>query len=180
MAETGMWVFILADLTIFALFFWVFAWDKSLHPEQFIQGPATLNKNLGGANTLILLLSSCFMAKAVHAVRFSDITRYSRNLLLTMACGCTFFVIKLIEYSDKISAGYNIASNEFYRDYFAFTGLHLLHVIIGLCVLGYARHFEKDNKTLNTQAVFIENSGLYWHMVDLLWVVLFSLIYLAP
>ena len=180
LAETGMWIFILADMSMFATYFWVFALDKSLHPEQFILGQATLDKSLGGVNTLILLLSSCFMAEAVQAARFSNAVNYTRYLLLTMFCGFAFLVIKITEYSEKISEGYHVASNVFYRDYFAFTGLHMLHVIIGLCVLGYAVQFGRHKQNLAKNAVFIENSGLYWHMVDLLWIVLFSLIYLAP
>lgn len=179
-SETGIWVFILADMCIFALYFWVFAWDKSLHPEQFIQGQATLNITFGSVNTLILLVSSCFMAKAVQAARFSNITLYSRYIGLTILCGCAFLVIKASEYSEKFAGGYHVATNAFYRDYFAFTGLHMLHVIIGLCVLAYAWKFGKNNQSLNTHARFIENSGLYWHMVDLLWVVLFTFIYLVP
>lgn len=179
-SETGIWIFILADMCIFALYFFVFAWDKSLHSAQFVQGQASLNTTLGGANTLILLLSSCFMAKAVQAARLSDMTHYARYIRLTMLCGGVFLVIKVSEYAEKLTADYHIASNEFYRDYFAFTGLHMLHVITGLCVLAYALQFGRNNKSLKTHARFIENSGLYWHMVDLLWVVLFTFIYLVP
>lgn len=178
-AETGMWLFILADMCIFAMYFWVFARDKSLHAEQFIQGQATLNTGLGGLNTLILLVSSFFMVKAVQAARLSNAVLYSRYLKLTMASGCAFLVIKLSEYNEKFSAGFYVATNEFYRDYFAFTALHMMHVITGLCLLGYALHFAKGQH-LNSHSRFIENTGIYWHMVDLLWVVLFALIYLAP
>jgi len=179
-AETGMWLFILADMCIFAMYFAVFAWDKSLHPEQFIQGQATLNNTLGGANTIILLISSFFMAKAVHAARWADTKNTARYIQLTILCGCAFLVIKAVEYSDKLNAGFNISTNEFYRDYFAFTGLHMLHVIIGLCLLVYALNFAKNDKNINSHSRYIENSGVYWHMVDLLWVVLFALIYLVP
>jgi nitric oxide reductase NorE protein len=179
-AETGMWLFILADMCIFAMYFFVFAWDKSMHPEQFIQGQSTLNTRLGGANMLILLVSSFFIAKGVHAARKLDITNYLLYIRLTILCGLAFLVVKAIEYSDKFSAGYYIASNEFYRDYFAFTGLHMLHVITGLCVLVYALQFGQSGTPIKNNARFIENSGVYWHMVDLLWVVLFAYIYLVP
>lgn len=179
-SETGIWVFILADMCIFALYFFVFAWDKSQHSAQFIEGQASLNTTFGGANTLILLLSSCFIAKAVQAARLADITNYARYIRLTILCGCTFLIIKMTEYYEKLTGGYHVATNEFYRDYFAFTGLHMLHVITGLCVLAYALQFGKNGQPLNTHARFIENSVLYWHMVDLLWVVLFTFIYLVP
>jgi len=179
-SETGMWIFILADMCIFALYFFVFAWDKSQHPEQFIQGQATLNTTLGGANMIILLVSSFFMATAVHAARQLDVARYRHSIRLTLLCGSAFLVIKGFEYSEKLNAGFHVASNEFYRDYFTFTGLHALHVITGLCLLAYALPFGANGNLLHQRARFIENSGLYWHMVDLLWVVLFALIYLVP
>lgn len=179
-AETGMWLFILADMCIFAMYFGVFLHDKSLHPDQFTQGQATLNTTLGGSNTLILLLSSYFMAKTVDAARRSDIASYARHLQLTIFCGCAFLVIKTVEYHEKITAGYHVASNLFYRDYFAFTALHLFHVITGLCLLFFALQFRKHEKYFTSHARFIENTGLYWHMVDLLWIVLFTLIYLVP
>jgi len=179
-AETGLWLFILADMTIFAMYFGIFAWDKSLHPQQFAAGQATLNTAFGGINTIILLVSSYFMATAVHAARAADTPRYIRNVLLTISCGCAFLVIKAMEYTGKISAGHHIDSNLFYRDYFAFTGLHMMHVIIGLGLLGYAWHLGKRDSGIATHAGFVEGSGLYWHMVDLLWVVLFALIYLVP
>jgi len=179
-AETGMWIFVLADMCIFAMYFAVFAWDKFLHAEQFIHGQATLNIRLGGANTIILLISSFFMAKAVLAARLADTKNYARYIRLTIVCGCAFLVIKAVEYSDKLNAGFTVATNEFYRDYFAFTGLHMLHVITGLCLLIYALHFAKHGENINSHSRYIENSGVYWHMVDLLWVVLFALIYLAP
>lgn len=179
-SETGIWVFIFADMCIFALYFFVFAWDKSQHPAQFIEGQASLDTTLGAANTLILLVSSCFMARAVQSARLFDIKNYTRYIRLTILCGCAFLIIKVTEYFEKLTGGYHVATNEFYRDYFVFTGLHMLHVITGLCVLAYALQFGKNIQSLNTHALFIENSGLYWHMVDLLWVVLFTFIYLVP
>ncbi len=175
-----MWLFILADMCIFAMYFFVFARDKSLHSEHFIQGQATLDTRLGGVNMLILFVSSFFMAQGVNAARVLDTTNYARYICLTILCGSAFLVIKVIEYSDKFSAGYYIASNEFYRDYFAFTGLHMLHVIVGLCVLVYALQFGTRATPISNHSRFIENSGVYWHMVDLLWVVLFAFIYLVP
>ncbi len=179
-AETGLWLFILADMCIFALYFGVFAWDKHLHPEQFAAGQATLSTALGGANTIILLVSSYCMAKAVHAARRAATANYARYIALTIGCGCAFLIIKAFEYTGKISAGHHIDSNLFYRDYFAFTGLHMLHVIIGLCLLAYAWRLGQSTSDAHGHARFIEGTGLYWHMVDLLWVVLFALIYLVP
>lgn len=179
-AETGVWVFVFADMFIFALYFMVFLYDKSLHASEFAQGQATLARHLGGFNTLVLLLSSLFMANAVRAIRLHDIAACQRFLRLTILCALVFICVKTFEYSEKITAGFHIATNVFYRDYFAFTGFHLIHVIIGLSLLSWllvaVKQAEPDPDNIRTT----EGIGLYWHMVDLLWIVLFTLIYLVP
>ena len=179
-AEMGVWIFLLADMVIFALYFAVFAWEKNLYPEQFQQGQATLNNLYGTINTVILLVSSFFIAKAVHLARQQQLEKFRRGVLLTMLCGLMFLVIKVFEYSEKFSAGFHIASNEFYRNYFIFTGFHMVHVIVGLSLLCYVHFCIKQSKQLDNNRQFIEGCALYWHMVDLLWVILFALIYLAP
>lgn len=178
-AEVGVWVFILADMCIFAMYFGVLAWEKHLFPEQFALGQGTLNQNFGALNTVVLLVSSYFMASAVHCARGGLVVRYRYLLKMTLAMGAVFLVVKGFEYSEKISAGFHIASNEFYRNYFAFTGFHLLHVIFGMSFLTWLLSF-KNESVLEEKQSTIEGVGLYWHMVDLLWVVLFVLIYLVP
>ena len=178
--EAGVWVFILADMCIFSLYFGVFAWDKHLHPEQFTQGQATLNSGFGALNTLVLLTSSYFMASAVHAARAQRIEVYVRSIRLAIVCGLVFFVVKTVEYTEKISAGFHIATNEFYRNYFSFTGFHMIHVIVGTSFIIYLLSSIRTSDQVRANTSFIEGVGLYWHMVDLLWVVLFSLIYLVP
>jgi nitric oxide reductase NorE protein len=180
LTETGVWIFILADMCIFCLYFWVFTWDKSHSPEQFITGQSTLNTYYGALNTFVLLVSSYFVASAVNAARQQKIDRFKRFLKLTIFCGVIFLVVKCLEYTEKFNAGFHIVTNEFYRNYFAFTGFHMLHVIIGLSLLSYILFESKKSEYLNDHQQFIEGSALYWHMVDLLWVILFSLIYLVP
>lgn len=179
-AEIGVWLFIFADMCIFATYFGVHLWEKSLHPAQFSQGQATLSTNLGGLNTLILLISSYFVVQAVHSARKLSLANYRRCLKLTIYCGLAFLCVKTFEYSEKIAAGLHIATNEFYRNYFAFTGFHLIHVIIGLCFLGWLLFSVTTSEQVKINIRNVEGIGLYWHMVDLLWVVLFALIYLVP
>ena len=179
-AETGIWVFILADLSIFALYFVVFAFEKSRMPELFIAGQQTLNQTFGGINTLLLLTSSYFMARAVQFARIDALQPFQQALGRTMLCGTGFLVIKTIEYSDKFSGGYHIATDTFFRNYFAFTGFHMLHVILGMSLLLYLRLFIRSSQGFQQNLHNIEGVGLYWHMVDLLWVILFTLIYLVP
>jgi len=176
--ELGLWIFLLADMSIFALYFWVFIWNQSLHPEQFLQGQASLNHSLGLLNTVILLSSSYFAAMAVHGARTKNTTAFLRNIKLTIACGLGFGLVKAVEYGEKFDAGLHIASNEFYSFYFAFTGIHMVHVIIGLSLLSYTLFSFTTEEKIRQKMANIEGTVLYWHMVDLLWVVLFSLIYL--
>ncbi len=179
-AEIGVWLFIFADMCIFAMYFGVFVWEKNLNPAIFAEGQATLSAQLGGLNTVILLISSYFAAKAVHSARVFNIDAYRRFIKLTIFCGLAFLCVKFVEYSDKFSAGFDIATNAFYRNYFSFTGFHLLHVILGLSFLAWLLFSTKTAEQLKENVKASEGVGLYWHMVDLLWVVLFSLIYLVP
>lgn len=179
-AELGLWIFILIDMCIFALYFWVFAWGKANNAEMYTQGQATLNIFFGGFNTAVLLISSFFIATSVHAARLLDIKRFQTFLKFTILGGVIFLVVKTIEYQEKFAAGFDIVSNEFYRNYFTFTGFHLLHVIFGLGFLCYLLFVIKSEEQVRTKMLHIEGAALYWHMVDLLWVVLFSLIYLVP
>ena len=147
---------------------------------MFIQGQATLNNSYGAINTLVLLISSFFMATAVHKAREANLVIYKRSLQLTLLCGLIFLCIKAIEYGEKFSAGFHIASNEFYRSYFSFTGFHMLHVVLGMAFLIYLYCTAKTPEHIKGETKTVEGIGLYWHMVDLLWVILFSLIYLVP
>ena len=179
-AEIGVWLFVFADMCIFAMYFGVFVWEKKLNPAMFAEGQATLSTQFGGLNTVVLIISSFFVAKAVHSARKLNIDAYRRFIKLTIFCGLTFLCVKFVEYSDKFSAGFDIATNEFYRNYFSFTGFHLLHVILGLSLLTWLLFSVKTTEQLKESNQTSESVGLYWHMVDLLWVVLFSLIYLVP
>ena len=179
-AEIGVWLFVFADMCIFAMYFGVFVWEKNLNPVMFAEGQATLSTQLGGLNTVMLLISSYFTAKAVHSARVLNIDAYRRFIKLTMLCGFVLLSVKFVEYSDKFSAGFDIATNAFYRNYFSFTGFHLLHVIFGLSFLAWLLFSVKTAEQLKENVRASESVGLYWHMVDLLWVVLFSLIYLVP
>ncbi len=178
-AEFGMWLFIFADMCIFAMYFGVLTWDRFLFPDQFVQGQATLNNYLGALNTIVLLVSSFFVATAIQAARERNLGVYQRCIKLTIICGCIFLVVKIVEYTEKFQAGFHIATNEFYRNYFGFTAFHMLHVIVGLSLLTYLLFNSKKAEHIGTSIQNIEGVGLYWHMVDLLWIVLFSLFYLV-
>ena len=177
--ESGVWVFIIGDLMVFGLFFVVFVYDRSLDVPLFTQSQATLNQTYGAVNTFLLLSSSWLVALAVHAARDHLVKITSRLILLAGACGVAFVVVKSFEYSEKINAGYFITSNDFYMYYYMLTGIHLVHVVIGLGVLTFLWHTScadsLDEKSITT----FESGASYWHLVEIVWIILFALLYLV-
>lgn len=185
--EVGIWVFIFGDMLIFGVFFIVFIFYRGLNPELFLQSQAMLNQNYGAINTLFLLASSWFVAMAVEDMRSKQVRLAPVFFALAIFCGAGFGMVKIIEYSEKINAGITITSNDFFMYYYIFTGLHFLHVLIGMGVLVFlwlkARAAAKNKMTragdiIEKDMVLIESGASYWHMVDLLWIVLFPLLYL--
>ena len=176
--DAGVWLFISADVCAFALFFMLFTWGRFQQPELYQQSRLVLDANLGLLNTLILLTSSLCMALAVEAARSGSRPLTLRWLALTMLVGSGFAVTKVMEYTAKIRAGTTMLSNEFFMYYFVFTGIHFLHFLVGLVVLAVCLNKARTQALDERFRVWIESSGCYWHMVDLLWIVLFPLLYL--
>jgi nitric oxide reductase NorE protein len=176
--DSGVWTFIIADMGAFAMFFLVFTVGRMASPDLFEASRQHLDTTLGLLNTLILLTSSLFMVKAVEAARAGERGAVQRNLVLTILIGMGFAVTKIMEYKAKGAAGIGLTTNEFYTYYFAFTGIHFLHFIIGigalLMMVAKARRDALDAKF----TLWIESVGCYWHMVDLLWIMLFPMLYL--
>lgn len=175
--EEGVWVFIFGDLLVFAAFFITYAVERAGAPVLFGQSQALLDRGLGLLNTLLLLTSSWFVAQAVLAVRRED-PRARRLILGGIALGAGFVVVKAFEYGAKISAGITLNTNGFFIFYYMFTAIHLIHVLIGLGVLVFL--FSRFDRAGRFQAgmPLIEGGGAFWHLVDLLWIVLFALLYL--
>ncbi|MFT5418653.1 MAG: nitric oxide reductase NorE protein [Gammaproteobacteria bacterium] len=176
--ELGVWAFIIGDMIIFSLFFVLFVFDRSLNVPLYSQSQETLVQFYGAINTFLMLTSSWFVALAIHAARenFAKITR--RLIILAGVCGVGFVVTKFFEYSEKFKAGYFITTNDFYMYYYMLTGIHLLHVVIGMLVLVFlwntASREILDEKCVNV----LESGASFWHMVDILWIILFALFYL--
>lgn len=177
--ELGIWVFIVGDMLVFALFFGVFMVERGQDLEAFRQGRDSLTTAFGAINTLLLLTGSILVVLAVSAVREGLGARAPKLILGAMATGALFIVNKGIEYGDKLGAGVTPNDGDFYTLFFAFTGIHLLHLLIGMGALLYmyrlSRHARSDPGDLAT----MESCASYWHLVDLLWVVLFPLFYLV-
>ena len=176
--DSGVWTFIIADMGAFAMFFLLFTVGRMASPDLFEASRQHLDATLGLLNTLILLTSSLFMVKAVEAARVGARGAVQRNLVLTILIGLGFAVTKIMEYKAKGAAGIGLTTNEFYTYYFVFTGIHFLHFIIGigalLMMVAKARRDALDAKFVT----WIESVGCYWHMVDLLWIMLFPMLYL--
>jgi nitric oxide reductase NorE protein len=176
--DSGVWVFILADMAAFALLFLLFAIGRTAAPDVYEHGRRTLNVALGLTNTLVLLTSSWTMVQAVQAARLGDRTRTTRFLVLTLAVGSGFAVSKAVEYAAKAQAGLSLLSGDFYMYYFVLTGIHFLHFLIGMVAVGVTLNKARSPALDGRFRVWIESVGAYWHMVDLLWIMLFPLLYL--
>ena len=177
--EVGIWIFVFGDMLIFTLFFVVFLQARNLDVEMFSASQDLLNRNYGALNTILLLTSSWFVAIAIHAIRNGQSKVARRLLLLAISCGAGFSIVKFFEYGEKIDAGYVLTTNDFFMYYYVFTGVHFLHLTIGLGVLLFLYRKAKATEFSDTDIRNFESGGLYWHMVDLLWIVLFPLIYLV-
>lgn len=176
--ELGVWIFVLGDMCIFALFFAVYLFYRTEDLPLFLDSQQTLNQNFGALNTVLLLFSSLFVALAVIDVRDQQGNFAPRLLLLGICCGLGFAVVKFFEYGEKLRAGIGISTNDFYMYYYIFTGIHFIHVLIGLVLLSIMFFAARDGITEPTALRMFESGGIFWHMVDLLWIVLFPLLYL--
>lgn len=165
-----MWVLILTEVVTFGLLFMIFAVTRAVQPAIFAAGQAKLDPVLGGINTLVLVTSGWLAALAVEAR--TDGRRWTARLQLAgaMTLGLAFVAIKSLEYWAKVQAGIGLETNTFFTLYFLLTGFHLLHVLLGIVIL-FAVALSDGVENLKTGTSF-------WHMVDLVWIVMYPLVYL--
>jgi nitric oxide reductase NorE protein len=175
----GVWVFVFADMTVFALVFGLFMHSRHQNPAVFEASRHCLNPNFGGVNTLILLTSSWFAALALDAARKSRFAPAQRFIGGAFLCGLAFMVSKVIEYSEKLNAGISLLTNDFFMYYFTLTGIHLFHVVAGNVLLLVLWFMARSRSFDPERPVVLECGAIYWHMVDLLWILLFPLLYLV-
>lgn len=176
--DSGVWVFIFADMCAFAVFFLLFAVGRVAQPELYETSRQQLDLLFGLANTAILLTSGAFMALSTRQARRADWIGARRSLILTLTVGSLFAVSKVVEWGAKVAHGITLTTNEFFTYYFVFTGIHFLHFAIGIAVLLVLIARSKGGADTAGQLRWIEAGGAYWHMVDLLWIVLFAMLYL--
>ncbi|MEV6059971.1 cytochrome c oxidase subunit 3 [Nocardia asteroides] len=178
--EEGLWVFIFGDMTIFALLFGTLLVARRDSPDEFSAGGAELSIAFGTANTIVLLTSSALVALAVRAHRNRRIGPASAMLIGAVMCGLIFVVLKVVEWTEVFSGHSDHAGNPFFAYYFGLTGLHLLHLVLGTGALVLVRRAMRRDSAVGRNRLWVEIGSTYWHMVDLLWVIIFPLVYLAP
>lgn len=176
--EAGVWVFILGDMLVFAAFFIVFVFYRAEDVDLYAQSQRHLNQHFGALNTFFMLTSSWFVALALKAARRDDGPRCRQLLLGGLGCACGFMLVKGFEYGEKFEAGFMLTTNDFFMYYYMLTGLHLFHVLIGSGVLIYLRQRTGSGPVLPSTLQTLESGASFWHMVDMLWIVLFALLYM--
>ena len=175
--DANIWVFVIGDMLIFSAYFAAYLFVDRIHDHAlFLDSQRHLSQSLGVCNTLILLTSSLFVALAVHATRLSNVGVAARFLELAGACGVGFLCVKAYEWYSKLASGLTISTNAFFMHYYVMTGVHVAHVLIGLTFLVIL--WRQLRGTPTPRMALIEAGGIYWHMVDFLWFLIFALLYL--
>jgi cytochrome c oxidase subunit 3 len=190
-ATLGMWIFLVTEVMFFGGLLMAYTLYRVWYPEAWAEGSLELDILLGGTNTIVLILSSLTMALAVRAAQTGMRRATITWLLLTMALGLTFLVIKFFEYEHKWELnhipGFNFQFEGpharqveiFLSLYFSLTGLHALHMVIGFGILSVITWMAYKNRFSKEWYTPVEMSGLYWHFVDIVWIFLFPLLYLV-
>ena len=176
--DLAIWLFIFMELLVFGIFFIAFAVVRIKNTELFNACQLALNRELGMLNTLLLITSSYFVVLAVSAIRRGEITRCVSWIYASLACGFGFLVLKFLEYYDKFTAGISLSTNTFYMFYLSLTIFHVLHVVLGMLILFAIIIKAKRGAYSASNHAGVETGASYWHMVDLVWVVLFPLVYI--
>ena len=189
-ANFGMWLFIGQEVLFFSGLFMAYIAYRWLYPGTWLSGADVLNKWLGAANTVVLLTSSLTMVLAVRELELNRIKQSVRYLWVTVAFGFVFLGVKAVEYASKfemgIYPGKHYAAGEvegmaglFFGIYYTLTALHALHVIIGMGLLAWVAILVQKERVTAENNSLLENIGLYWHLVDLVWIFLFPMLYLV-
>ncbi|HNB64390.1 MAG TPA: cytochrome c oxidase subunit 3 family protein [Rhodocyclaceae bacterium] len=175
--DLAIWFFILAELLAFGVFFAAYAFARARHPDLFDSMQATLDRRAGAVNTLLLITGSFCVARAVEAAGRDRSATAARWLAGGLVCGAGFLGVKGVEYAAKFGAGINLSTNTFYMFYLSLTFFHFMHVILGLVILAVLWVQTRRGAYGAGRMNGLESGAAYWHMVDLVWIVLFPLVY---
>lgn len=188
-SKLGMWLFIFTELLLFGGLFIVYSIYRYLNPEAFRMGAEELNTTIGAINTIILLVSSMTIAMSTTALQKKNKKLVIFLLSVTIFLAIAFLVNKYFEWGLKFKHGIYPGSEHmitsfskgeilFFGLYFVMTGLHAIHIIVGMIVIIFALRGVQSGKVHADRPSLLENAGLYWHLVDLIWIFLFPLFYL--
>ena len=176
--EPGLWVFLLGDMVVFGIFFGTILVLRGRETEMFVSSAETLHLEWGVANTIVLLTSSLFVVIGMHLARERN-PHAPRFFLAAIACGLIFAGVKAIEYTSLVQDDHTASVNDFYTYYFMFTGIHLGHVVLGMGALLVATRIARPTSTGTHRMASLEGIASFWHLVDLLWIMLFATLYLV-
>ena len=189
-SKIGMWLFLLSEILLFGGLFLLYSSYRYKNPLDFHLAAWELNRALGTINTLILITSSLFIALSIFFIRKGERQLSLLFLFATIFLGVLFLGIKYVEWTTKIGHGLYPNSPRllgrskgevlFFGLYYSMTGLHGLHVLVGISILSVMLVLTIQGKINENHFVPLENSGLYWHLVDIIWIFLFPLFYLIP
>ena len=190
-SKEGIWLFMVTEILMFGGLFVGYFLMHSAYPATFAEGASHLDWKMGSFNTVVLIISSFTMAYGIHLIQTGKAKKATPMLLATIVCGAIFMVVKYFEYSHKFHDGLlpaHFFSNHeavnanlpmYFGFYFCMTGLHGFHVLIGMCLITWVliRNLRGDfDEHYYTP---VEGVGLFWHIVDLIWIFLFPLLYLV-
>jgi len=188
-AKIGMWLFLFTEILLFGGLFVLYSVYLHRYPDEFHIAGSELNVYFGTANTLVLLTSSFSMALSITALQKGNKKLCMILLTITMVLACVFLVDKYFEWGAKIHHGIYPDSPTllerpkgeiiFFGLYYVMTGLHGLHVLIGALIIFVVLILVAKNRVTSSDFVAVENTGLYWHLVDMIWIYLFPLFYLV-
>jgi cytochrome c oxidase subunit 3 len=193
-ASFGMWIFLSTEVLFFGGMFMTYTLNRSTYPDVFSEASKTIRLSLGAINTVVLIASSLTMALSVWASQAGKKKLLPVFLIATLILGCVFLGIKGVEYHEKyvehhipgwnfsFEPGSDVATNAhtqlFFSLYFGMTGLHALHMIVGAGLLIWLIKESLRGRFTPEYNTPVENIGLYWHFVDIVWIFLFPLLYL--
>ncbi len=176
--DFAIWIFIYAELLAFGIFFLSYAFARANNVDLFNESQLLLNRTAGAINTVVLITSSYFVVRAVAAIRDNKAQLCANWLLAAILMACVFLVIKLFEFYTKYQEGITLSTNTFYMFYLSLTFFHFMHVILGAVILAAVMRKARRGGYTREDHTGVETGGSYWHMVDLVWIILFPLVYI--
>jgi len=175
--DFAIWIFIFAELAVFGLLFIAYAFTRAGNVELFNASQSLLDRHSGAVNTLALITSSYFVVRAVAAIKQNRVAVCARWLFAALGMGALFIVVKSAEFYVKFSEGVGLDTNTFYMFYLSLTFFHYMHVWMGMVILAVVAWKAAQGHYHAGAHTGVETGASYWHMVDLVWLILFPLVY---